>query len=147
MALSRQHGTRYPAHSSFPALPAATSLKYIEIQEATNIDSDDLERTLASLVFAKHKLLSKEPMGRTINSTDTFAYNAGFKDRMRRIRVSRWVTRGGAGRAVICRGGPVLSTEGSGMGRVPSLMHVQSTLGRPLVLAPTPQLHASLPTP
>ncbi|KAL6784868.1 CUL2 [Auxenochlorella protothecoides x Auxenochlorella symbiontica] len=66
----------------------ATSLKYIEIQEATNIDSDDLERTLASLVFAKHKLLSKEPMGRTINSTDTFAYNAGFKDRMRRIRVA-----------------------------------------------------------
>ena len=44
-------------------------------------------RLLHSLSCAKHKVLLKEPAGKTIAKTDSFRLNAKFTDRMRRVKV------------------------------------------------------------
>lgn len=62
-------------------------LRYTDIQELTKIPGEDLDRLLASLTFAKHKLLVKSPASKSINQSDTFAVNEKFTDRMRRIKV------------------------------------------------------------
>ena len=44
-------------------------------------------RLLHSVACAKYKLLIKQPAGRDIKNTDSFVFNTGFTDRMRRIKV------------------------------------------------------------
>ncbi|KAK4355700.1 hypothetical protein RND71_024671 [Anisodus tanguticus] len=53
-----------------------------------NLADDDLIRLLQSLSCAKYKILTKEPSNRTVSSSDHFAFNSKFTDRMMRIRVS-----------------------------------------------------------
>lgn len=65
----------------------AEELSYADLRERTKLPDEDLCRALASLALAKHKLLVKEPAGRTIGHSDRFRPNPKFSDRMRRIRV------------------------------------------------------------
>lgn len=66
---------------------AEGELAYADIQSQTRIPGEDLDRLLASLTFAKHKLLVKSPLSKTVSPNDAFAVNAKFTDRMRRIKV------------------------------------------------------------
>ncbi|KAJ8444726.1 hypothetical protein Cgig2_030400 [Carnegiea gigantea] len=52
-----------------------------------NLADEDLVRVLQSLSCAKYKILIKEPSSRTVSPSDYFSFNAGFTDRMRRIRI------------------------------------------------------------
>ena len=45
-------------------------------------------RVLHSLACAKYKILSKNPSAKTIQKTDSFSFNNGFTDRLRRIKIS-----------------------------------------------------------
>ncbi|XP_006303539.2 cullin-2 [Capsella rubella] len=62
-------------------------LTYTEILEQLNLSHEDLVRLLHSLSCLKYKILTKEPMSRSISKTDTFEFNAKFTDKMRRIKV------------------------------------------------------------
>jgi len=52
-----------------------------------NVDPEVAKRILHSLSCAKHKLLLKEPMSKSINRTDKFKVNDNFQSPMRRIRI------------------------------------------------------------
>uniref|UniRef100_A0A803KZQ6 Cullin family profile domain-containing protein n=1 Tax=Chenopodium quinoa TaxID=63459 RepID=A0A803KZQ6_CHEQI len=65
----------------------ADRLSYSEIAAQLNLGDEDLVRVLQSLSCAKYKVLTKEPVSRTVSHTDQFAFNPGFTDRMRRIRI------------------------------------------------------------
>ncbi|KAK2076784.1 hypothetical protein QBZ16_005010 [Prototheca wickerhamii] len=67
---------------------AEGELAYADIQSQTRIPGEDLDRLLASLTFAKHKLLVKSPLSKTVSPNDAFAVNAKFTDRMRRIKIA-----------------------------------------------------------
>jgi Cullin family len=70
-----------------PAPPAEETLSYGEIRERLNLQDEEVGRALHSLACAKYKILEKVPPGKTISKSDSFRVNAGFTDRMRRIRV------------------------------------------------------------
>ncbi|KAJ8440631.1 hypothetical protein Cgig2_031048 [Carnegiea gigantea] len=63
------------------------NLSYTEIGTTLNLADEDLTRVLQSLSCGKYKILNKEPKTKTVSSTDTFAFNASFTDKMRRIRI------------------------------------------------------------
>ncbi|PON72672.1 Cullin, N-terminal [Parasponia andersonii] len=65
----------------------ADKLTYEEIMTALNVDSPDLDRLLHSLSCGKYEILKKEPRNKKISPTDTFEFNYGFKDAMRRIKI------------------------------------------------------------
>lgn len=69
-------------------LCTADKLSYLEIQERLTIPDDDLMRHLASLSVAKYKILLKKPASKQVGKEDTFEYNHGFTDKMRRIKVN-----------------------------------------------------------
>ena len=46
-----------------------------------------MSRLLHSLSCAKHKVLKKEPEGRTVGKQDVFHFNESFTDKMRRIKI------------------------------------------------------------
>ena len=65
----------------------AGELSFTDIKAALGLPEEDLIRTLHSLACAKYKLLRKTPDNRTVAVGDTFAFNAAFTDKLRRIRV------------------------------------------------------------
>merc|ERR1711903_158580 len=62
-------------------------LTYGEIREQLNLKEEDVSRLLHSLSCAKHKVLKKEPEGRTVGKQDVFHFNESFTDKMRRIKI------------------------------------------------------------
>lgn len=62
-------------------------LSYSDIKQQLNLADEDLVRLLQSLSCAKYKILTKEPVSKTVSETDYFQFNSKFTDRMRRIRV------------------------------------------------------------
>jgi hypothetical protein len=48
-----------------------------------------LKRTLQSLACAKYRVLTKNPKGKEVNTTDQFFWNAGFTDEKRRIKINQ----------------------------------------------------------
>ncbi|RAL14630.1 cullin-4B [Aspergillus homomorphus CBS 101889] len=73
----------------FNDLPEGGSLTYAQIQEATMLSDQELERTLQSLACAKYRVLAKKPKGRDVSKTDEFAYNPGFSDPKMRIKINQ----------------------------------------------------------
>lgn len=71
---------------------AADRLSYSDIKTQLNLADDDLVRLLHSLSCAKYKILNKEPNTKTVSPNDYFEFNSKFTDRMRRIRVSNFVS-------------------------------------------------------
>lgn len=51
-------------------------------------EDGELRRTLQSLACAKKKVLKKRPVGRDINDSDMFVYNAEFTDERARIHIN-----------------------------------------------------------
>ena len=48
-----------------------------------------MKRTLQSLACAKYRVLSKNPKGKEVNSSDQFSYNANFSDKQLRIKINQ----------------------------------------------------------
>lgn len=63
-------------------------LSYKEIKEATAIPVTDLRRSLAALACSpKHKILNKQPDGKTVNEQDVFSFNAKFKSKLHKLKI------------------------------------------------------------
>lgn len=60
------------------------------MNDTNRITADpELVRTLQSLACAKYRVLIKTPKGKEVNKTDHFAYNAGFTDKQKRIKINQ----------------------------------------------------------
>ncbi|KAJ4394353.1 hypothetical protein N0V93_003570 [Gnomoniopsis smithogilvyi] len=71
----------------FNDLPEGQWLSYEDIQAATNIPSNELNRALASLTLSpKSRVLLKEPMNKMMKATDKFAFNSSFVSKTVKIR-------------------------------------------------------------
>ncbi|TPX64810.1 hypothetical protein CcCBS67573_g08297 [Chytriomyces confervae] len=64
------------------------NLSYSEILAATNMEPKELERTLQSLACGKLRVLTKEPKGRDVHSTDMFLFNHAFENPLFRIKIN-----------------------------------------------------------
>ncbi|KAJ5817560.1 Winged helix-turn-helix transcription repressor DNA-binding [Penicillium robsamsonii] len=73
----------------FNDIPDGESMSYTQIQEATGLSDPELKRTLQSLACAKYRVLSKNPKGKDVNSSDQFSYNANFSDKQLRIKINQ----------------------------------------------------------
>ncbi|KAJ5049295.1 Cullin-4A [Penicillium chrysogenum] len=73
----------------FNDVPDGESMQYPQIQEATGLSDPELKRTLQSLACAKYRVLSKNPKGKEVNSSDQFSYNANFSDKQLRIKINQ----------------------------------------------------------
>lgn len=58
-----------------------------DICTALDTPPDTVKRIMHSLSCGKFKVLKKEPMSKTIGTTDTFIFNSGFKSPMRQLRI------------------------------------------------------------
>ena len=63
------------------------SLSYADVKTSINLPDEDLVRCLASLACGKFKVLRKQPEGRSVSTSDSFAYNAAYTDKGRRVRI------------------------------------------------------------
>ena len=62
-------------------------LSYGDIKSATDLSDSDLVRTLQSLACGKFRVLTKNPKGRDVNPSDTFAFNEGFQCPLARFKI------------------------------------------------------------
>lgn len=60
---------------------------YSDIKTATGLIDNDLVRTLQSLACGKYRVLTKNPKGRDVNPTDTFAFNEGFQCSLAKFKI------------------------------------------------------------
>ncbi|VDN50738.1 unnamed protein product [Dracunculus medinensis] len=60
---------------------------YEEILNATNIESNELCRTLQSLACGKLRVIKKNPRGKDVNPDDIFTFNSECNDKLYRIRI------------------------------------------------------------
>ncbi|KAJ1957682.1 hypothetical protein EC988_000702, partial [Linderina pennispora] len=72
----------------------ADELSYTEIQQNTSLDDATLQRTLQSLACGKTRVLTKEPKGKNVDSTDRFIFNKAFSSPQARIKISQIQTKG-----------------------------------------------------
>src|SRR5690606_38442581 len=71
----------------FNNLADGESLSFEEIQAKTNIPPQDLIRTLGSLsIPPKSRVLIKEPMSKSVKTTDKFSFNAQFVSKTIKIK-------------------------------------------------------------
>ncbi|KAM5466636.1 hypothetical protein MauCBS54593_005893 [Microsporum audouinii] len=72
----------------FNELPVGESLTFEEIQEQTNIPTNELIRNLQSLAVApKTRVLRKEPMSKGVQPTDKFFFNDQFTSKFTRLKI------------------------------------------------------------
>ncbi|KAJ2807124.1 hypothetical protein H4R20_001415 [Coemansia guatemalensis] len=64
-------------------------LTYTQIQQQTGLENTELRRVLQSLACGRFRVLTKEPKGRDVNTTDKFAFNAKFKSPHVRVKISQ----------------------------------------------------------
>jgi cullin 3 len=62
-------------------------MTYDEILARSGIPEAELTRNVQSLAMGKHRVLVKEPRGRQIQGSDTFAFNDDFSCKNRRIKI------------------------------------------------------------
>lgn len=63
------------------------TLSYDDVKARARLTDKDAVRVLASLSILKHKVLTKSGDPKRVAPGDTFAVNAGFTDRMRRVKI------------------------------------------------------------
>ncbi|KAJ2565954.1 Cullin-4A [Coemansia sp. RSA 1813] len=68
-------------------------LSYKQIQENTALEGPELRRILQSLSCGKHRVLVKEPRGKTVSEADKFYFNAKFSSPHVRIKISQVLTK------------------------------------------------------
>ncbi|KAJ2819131.1 Cullin-4A, partial [Coemansia erecta] len=66
---------------------------YSQLQQNTGLEDIELQRTLQSLACGKFRVLTKEPKGRDVNTSDTFFFNAKFKCPQARVKISQIATK------------------------------------------------------
>ncbi|KAK3829359.1 MAG: Cullin [Benniella sp.] len=71
----------------FNDVPDGESLSYATIEQATGLPADHLKRTLQSVACGKFRILVKEPKSKEVADTDLFKFNAGFTDKLSRIKI------------------------------------------------------------
>ncbi|MEW5312866.1 MAG: hypothetical protein WDW38_004466 [Sanguina aurantia] len=86
-------GTKELSLSTFQAVVmmlfnSVDTLSYQEIKETTGIEVKELRRTLQSLACGKVRVLNKEPKGRDVDDSDSFSFNAGFSEKLFRIKIN-----------------------------------------------------------
>ncbi|KAJ2994745.1 hypothetical protein NUW58_g1474 [Xylaria curta] len=64
-------------------------ISYRQIAERSGLSGQDLDRTLQSLACGKVRVVTKNPKGKDINSTDTFVVNKSFSDPKFRIKINQ----------------------------------------------------------
>ncbi|CAD5118119.1 DgyrCDS6858 [Dimorphilus gyrociliatus] len=62
---------------------------FTEISSHTAIEEGELKRTLQSLACGKARVLTKEPKGKDIFTTDKFHFNKDFKHKLFRIKINQ----------------------------------------------------------
>uniref|UniRef100_A0A158Q724 Cullin-4 n=1 Tax=Elaeophora elaphi TaxID=1147741 RepID=A0A158Q724_9BILA len=62
---------------------------YEEIQSATKIEKNELERTMQSLACGRLRVLKKAPRGKDIKANDLFVFNPECNEKLYRIRISQ----------------------------------------------------------
>ncbi|KAG2358657.1 hypothetical protein BDR07DRAFT_1452647 [Suillus spraguei] len=65
-----------------------TEIGYRHILEETRMDDGELRRTLQSLACANKKVLKKRPVGKDVNDTDVFYFNAEFTDPRAKVHIN-----------------------------------------------------------
>ncbi|TFK28425.1 Cullin-4B [Coprinopsis marcescibilis] len=63
-------------------------LPFKDIKDQTRMEDDDLKRTLQSLACGKKKVLKKIPVGRDVEDSDVFRFNADFTDTLYRVHIN-----------------------------------------------------------
>ncbi|KAG2482358.1 hypothetical protein HYH03_018708 [Edaphochlamys debaryana] len=66
----------------------ADSLSYADIAAGCGLEAKELKRTLQSLACGKVRVLTKEPKGREVSESDTFAFHTGFSEKLFRIKIN-----------------------------------------------------------
>ncbi|KAK2011109.1 Cullin family protein [Colletotrichum eremochloae] len=64
-------------------------LTYEQIARSTNLQGQELGRTLQSLACGQVRVLTKHPKGKEVNSTDTFTINKAFMHPKIRIKINQ----------------------------------------------------------
>ncbi|WYZ40124.1 hypothetical protein EsH8_IV_000465 [Colletotrichum jinshuiense] len=64
-------------------------LSYEQIARSTNLQGDELERTLQSLACGQVRVLVKHPKGKEVKSTDTFTINKAFVHPKIRVKINQ----------------------------------------------------------
>lgn len=64
-------------------------MTYTEIKESSNLEDNELKRTLQSLACGKSKILLKIPKGKDIDEKDSFTFNHNFSDRLFRVKINQ----------------------------------------------------------
>ncbi|KAK3309711.1 Cullin [Chaetomium strumarium] len=73
----------------FNDLADGESLSFADIQAKTNIPTQDLTRTLGLLsIPPKSRVLAKEPMSKSVKTTDRFSFNVQFYSKTIKIKVA-----------------------------------------------------------
>lgn len=67
---------------------SADVITFKELQERTGIPTSDLTRNLLSLSCGKYRVLLKDSKGKDIAPQDRFAYNAKFKSKLVKVRIT-----------------------------------------------------------
>jgi cullin 1 len=60
---------------------------FAQVKEGLNVDTEIVKRVVHSLSCGKHRVLTKEPMSKTIKETDTFSVNMKFTSKMHKFRI------------------------------------------------------------
>lgn len=67
----------------------SAKLTFTQIQDLTNIETDELKRTLISLAFNRRKVLIKGTNNKDIQRDDAFLYNNTFSDWLFRVKINQ----------------------------------------------------------
>ncbi|KAF2156570.1 Cullin-domain-containing protein [Myriangium duriaei CBS 260.36] len=97
MKASFPKGTKEFVVSSFQAiilllfngLPQGEKLSYDHIKSVSGLPEAEVKRTLQSLACAKLRPLTKHPVGKEINTEDTFTVNLAFNHPRYRVRINQ----------------------------------------------------------
>lgn len=69
--------------------PTTPTLSFTDLLTGSGLPVDHLTRTLQSMACGKHRVLTKTPRGKDVNSTDRFSVNAGFADPKFRVKINQ----------------------------------------------------------
>ncbi|KAJ8920287.1 hypothetical protein NQ315_011948 [Exocentrus adspersus] len=68
----------------------SNQLPFNEIQELTNMETEELKRTLISLACGKSRVLVKQPKGnKDAETDDVFSFNGKFSDKLFRVKINQ----------------------------------------------------------
>ncbi|KAJ8979061.1 hypothetical protein NQ317_005742 [Molorchus minor] len=67
----------------------ANQLSFNEIQELTNLECEELKRTLISLACGKSKVLIRQLKGKDLENEDIFYFNSKFSDKLFRVKINQ----------------------------------------------------------